>query len=83
MGAEWLCAIILRMSSMKNEPLSDLEQLVCLAVEGDKQALATLFDHYRRRLRKMVRLRLDRRLQSRVDRRTCSKKRFSVLTNRK
>ena len=62
MGAEWLCAIILRMSSMKNEPLSDLEQLVCLAVEGDKQALATLFDHYRRRLRKMVRLRLDRRL---------------------
>ena len=55
------------MSSMTNEPLSDLEQLVCLAVEGDKQALAALFDHYRLRLRKMVRLRLDRRLQGRID----------------
>jgi RNA polymerase sigma-70 factor (ECF subfamily) len=34
---------------------------------GDGQALAELFAHYRERLRRMVRLRLDRRLQGRVD----------------
>jgi RNA polymerase sigma-70 factor (ECF subfamily) len=34
---------------------------------GDGQALAELFDRYRERLRRMVRLRLDRRLQGRVD----------------
>lgn len=34
---------------------------------GDQNALAELFDRYRERLRRMVRLRLDRRLQGRVD----------------
>ena len=34
---------------------------------GDPQALAELFARYRSRLRRMVRLRLDRRLQGRVD----------------
>jgi RNA polymerase sigma-70 factor (ECF subfamily) len=34
---------------------------------GDQQALAELFGRYRERLRRMVRLRLDRRLQGRVD----------------
>jgi RNA polymerase sigma-70 factor, ECF subfamily len=34
---------------------------------GDQQALAELFERYRERLRRMVRLRLDRRLQGRVD----------------
>jgi RNA polymerase sigma-70 factor (ECF subfamily) len=34
---------------------------------GDSQALAELFARYRDRLRRMVRLRLDRRLQGRVD----------------
>jgi len=34
---------------------------------GDQQALAELFAQYRGRLRRMVQLRLDRRLQGRVD----------------
>jgi RNA polymerase sigma-70 factor (ECF subfamily) len=34
---------------------------------GDGAALAELFTHYRARLRRMVQLRLDRRLQGRVD----------------
>ena len=37
------------------------------AKEGDLQALAELFTHYRDRLRGMVRLRLDRRLYGRLD----------------
>jgi RNA polymerase sigma-70 factor (ECF subfamily) len=35
--------------------------------DGDQQALAELFARYRDRLRRMVRLRLDRRLQGRLD----------------
>jgi RNA polymerase sigma-70 factor (ECF subfamily) len=35
--------------------------------KGDQRALAELFDRYRERLKRMVRLRLDRRLQGRVD----------------
>ena len=34
---------------------------------GDQHALGELWDRYRERLRRMVRLRLDRRLQGRVD----------------
>ncbi len=37
------------------------------AAKGDPQAAAELFERYRDRLRRMVRLRLDRRLQGRVD----------------
>ena len=37
------------------------------AQTGDDAAMAELFDRYRKRLRQMVRLRLDRRLQGRVD----------------
>jgi RNA polymerase sigma-70 factor (ECF subfamily) len=37
------------------------------AAAGDAAALAELFGRYRKRLRQMVRLRLDRRLQGRVD----------------
>jgi len=42
------------------------DQLRRLAA-GDSQALADLFARYRDRLRRMVKLRLDRRLQGRVD----------------
>jgi RNA polymerase sigma-70 factor (ECF subfamily) len=42
------------------------EQLRRLAA-GDQQALADLFARYRDRLRRMVKLRLDRRLQGRID----------------
>ena len=44
-----------------------IDDLVRRAADGDEVALAELFDRYRRRLRLMVRLRLDRRLQGRVD----------------
>jgi RNA polymerase sigma-70 factor (ECF subfamily) len=37
------------------------------AKSGDESAMALLFDQYRKQLRQMVRLRLDRRLQGRVD----------------
>jgi RNA polymerase sigma-70 factor, ECF subfamily len=46
---------------------TDEEQLIRLAGEGDLRSVAELFDRYRKRLRQMVRLRLDRRLQGRVD----------------
>jgi RNA polymerase sigma-70 factor (ECF subfamily) len=35
--------------------------------QGDRQALANLFSHYRERLKRMVALRMDRRLQGRTD----------------
>lgn len=43
------------------------DELSRRAAAGDLPALAELFDRYRGRLRRMVRLRLDRRLQGRVD----------------
>jgi RNA polymerase sigma-70 factor (ECF subfamily) len=51
---------------MTNEP-SETDVLRARAREGDQGALAALFDRYRDRLRRMVRLRLDRRLQGRLD----------------
>ena len=48
-------------------PATDETDLLRRAKEGDQQALATLFARYRDRLRKMVRLRLDRRLYGRID----------------
>ncbi|MCI0457602.1 MAG: sigma-70 family RNA polymerase sigma factor [Gemmataceae bacterium] len=45
----------------------DAEGLLEAAKSGDEQALAALFDQYRPRLERLVRLRLDRRLQQRVD----------------
>src|SRR5215472_13949374 len=41
--------------------------LIDRAAAGDEAALAALFGRYYKRLRQMVRLRLDRRLQGRVD----------------
>lgn len=43
------------------------EQLLRRAKSGDAAALGELFAHYRDRLRKMVRLRLDRRVAGRLD----------------
>ena len=45
----------------------DTEILLRDAIDGDDQAVVRLFDKYRKRLRRMVRLRMDRRLQGRVD----------------
>jgi RNA polymerase sigma-70 factor (ECF subfamily) len=47
--------------------IGDEDPLLRRAAGGDAEALAELFGRYRKRLRKMVRLRLDRRLQGRVD----------------
>jgi RNA polymerase sigma-70 factor (ECF subfamily) len=46
---------------------TDAGDLVGRLGKGDNQALAEAFARYRGRLRQMVRLRLDRRLQGRVD----------------
>src|SRR5215813_10789010 len=43
------------------------DDLLLRAQAGDAAALGTLFAHYRDRLRKMVRLRLDRRVAGRLD----------------
>ena len=52
------------MSDSPDYPQNDLLQR---ALAGDEPALAALFDGYRDRLRRMIRLRLDRRLSGRVD----------------
>jgi RNA polymerase sigma-70 factor (ECF subfamily) len=46
---------------------ADEDALIRRAVANDRGALAVLFQRHRKRLRQMVRLRLDRRLQGRVD----------------
>src|SRR6516164_9148475 len=46
---------------------NDPNLLLRRALAGDESALAALFDGYRDRLRRMIRLRLDRRLSGRVD----------------
>src|SRR4051812_42135716 len=51
---------------MSNEPATT-DELVRRAAGGDEEALAELFASCRARLRRMVGLRLDRRLQGRVD----------------
>jgi RNA polymerase sigma-70 factor (ECF subfamily) len=45
----------------------DSDELLRRLHAGDAQAATDLFEHYRGRLRRMVQLRLDRRLQGRVD----------------
>jgi RNA polymerase sigma-70 factor (ECF subfamily) len=51
---------------MADDPL-DIQRLVRRMADGDQKALAEAFAHYRGRLRRMVQLRLDRRLQGRLD----------------
>jgi RNA polymerase sigma-70 factor (ECF subfamily) len=51
---------------MSNDP-SDASDLLRRAGAGDAAALGRLLDGYRKRLRRMVRLRLDPRLQGRID----------------
>lgn len=48
-------------------PTDDTEALVRRVRDGDQQALAELYGRYRGRLRRMVALRMDRRLQGRLD----------------
>jgi RNA polymerase sigma-70 factor (ECF subfamily) len=53
-------------AAMANEP-SDTVYLVERLRNGDRQALTDLFQRHRDRLRRMVELRMDARLQGRVD----------------
>ncbi len=46
---------------------TDVQELIQRLGEGDQNALAELFARYREQMRRMVKLRLDRRLQGRVD----------------
>jgi RNA polymerase sigma-70 factor (ECF subfamily) len=55
------------MSSDSTGEFSDPPELLQRAAAGDQQALQDLFAHHRDRLKRMVRLRLSRRLQGRVD----------------
>ena len=45
----------------------DTIRLLRQGAAGDPHALGALWDRYRERLKRMVRLRLDRRLQGRLD----------------
>jgi RNA polymerase sigma-70 factor (ECF subfamily) len=49
------------------DELTQTSDLVNRAADGDKQALNLLFDRFRDRLKRMVRLRLNPRLRSRLD----------------
>ena len=55
------------LGAIMTAPVNDETDLLRQAQAGDQQALATLFAHYRDRLRQMVRLRLDRRMAGRID----------------
>jgi RNA polymerase sigma-70 factor (ECF subfamily) len=53
--------------AMTDESLQDEDALLLRLEGGDERALIDLFTKHRERLRRMVRLRLDRRLQGRID----------------
>jgi RNA polymerase sigma-70 factor, ECF subfamily len=52
---------------MTDENLRDDNDLLLRLEGGDERALTELFARHRERLRRMIRLRLDRRLQGRID----------------
>jgi RNA polymerase sigma-70 factor (ECF subfamily) len=52
--------------AMTDDP-SQTDDLLARAQAGDERAFTDLFDRYRERLMRMIRLRLDRRLSGRVD----------------
>jgi RNA polymerase sigma-70 factor, ECF subfamily len=52
---------------MTDENLRDDDDLLLRLEGGDERAVTELFTRHRERLRRMIRLRLDRRLQGRVD----------------
>jgi len=55
------------MGSDSTGEFNDLPELLQRAAAGDQQALQDLFARHRDRLKRMVRLRLSRRLQGRID----------------
>jgi RNA polymerase sigma-70 factor (ECF subfamily) len=61
------CAVIVCRGVVMPDNSDEAEDLLRRASQGDHQALGELLSRYRDRLRLMVRLRLDRRLQGRID----------------
>jgi RNA polymerase sigma-70 factor, ECF subfamily len=55
------------MSALMDNNSAETARLLELAKTGDKAALNEIFSRHRDRLRRMVELRLDRRLQARID----------------
>ncbi len=55
------------MGKNMNDPPSETDQLLERLRVGDRRALAELFQQHRDRLRRMVELRMDARLQGRID----------------
>ncbi len=55
------------MSVPKHGLPDEMHDLVVKACDGDSTAMAELFDHFRSRLRRMVEVRIDPRLNGRVD----------------
>ena len=55
------------MGNVTKDPPSETVHLVERLRAGDRRALAELFERHRDRLRRMVELRMDARLQGRVD----------------
>jgi RNA polymerase sigma-70 factor (ECF subfamily) len=53
-------------AAMTNQA-GDSDALLARATSGDERALAELFSRYRDRMKRMVKLRLDRRLSGRID----------------
>src|SRR5947208_1721362 len=55
------------MGTTMSDDAPDTDALLERLRDGDQEALAALFARHQDRLRRMVRLRLDRRLQGRLD----------------
>src|SRR5271169_6209882 len=55
------------MDYLKKDPGSETVVLIERLRAGDRRALADLFQRHRDRLRRMVELRMDARLQGRID----------------
>src|SRR5438270_8724804 len=54
-------------TAMAKHRAAEADALLTRALAGDESAFAALFEAHRDRLRRLVRLRLDRRLSGRVD----------------
>ncbi len=70
------------MGNVKNDPPSETVRLLERLRAGDRQTLAELFHQHRDRLRRMVELRIDARLQGRVDASDVLQDGFLDLANR-
>jgi RNA polymerase sigma-70 factor (ECF subfamily) len=55
------------MRNVMSDEAGEIEALLTRASSGDREALALFWERHRKRLRQLIRLRLDRRLQGRVD----------------